>query len=98
MATMSIRLSADDRNRLPVGRLGVHPSDEFQASVEADGTIVLTPVATIPKREMLVWESPELRTSILTGVAEAAAGLARPNHVLDDALDALDALSDDADA
>ncbi len=87
MASTTILLTADDRNRIPVGRLGVHPSDEFQATLEPDGTIVLTPVAVIPQREMLAWEHPGLRDSILTGLAEAAAGLARPNVVLDAALD-----------
>ncbi len=89
MASTTIRLTADDRNRIPVGRLGVHPRDEFQATLEPDGTIMLTPVSVIPKREMLVWENPGLRDSILTGLAEAAAGLARPNPDLDSALDAL---------
>lgn len=89
VARTTIRLTADDRNRIPVGRLGVHPSDEFQATREPDGTIVLTPVAVIPQREMLVWENPAVRESILTGLAEAAAGLARPNPDLDVALDAL---------
>lgn len=89
MASTTIRLTADDRNRIPVGKLGVHPSDEFQATLESDGTIVLTPVAMIPKRELLVWENPGLRDSILTGMAEAAAGLARPSSALDAALDEL---------
>ena len=87
MADTTIRLTADDRNRLPVGRLGVRASDEFQASVEADGTITLVPVAVVPKREMIVWENPTLRASILTGIAEAASGLARPNSELDALLD-----------
>ncbi|MEO8527899.1 MAG: hypothetical protein ABI435_02365 [Pseudolysinimonas sp.] len=87
MASTTIRLTADDRNRIPVGRLGVHPSDEFEATLESDGRIVLTPVAVIPKRELLAWENPALRASILTGLAEAAAGLARPNPALDEALD-----------
>jgi hypothetical protein len=90
MASTTIRLTADDRNRIPVGRLGVHPSDEFQATLQADGTIVLTPMAVIPKREMLVWQNPGLRDSIMTGLAEAAAGLARPSPELNAALDTLD--------
>ena len=89
MASTTIRLTADDRNRIPVGKLGVHPSDEFQATLQPDGTIVLTPVAMIPKRELLVWENADLRESILTGMAEAAAGLARPSPALDAALDEL---------
>ncbi|WP_308466833.1 hypothetical protein [Rathayibacter soli] len=97
MAVTTVRLTADDRTRLPVGRLGVHPSDEFQATVESDGTIILTPVVTIPKRELLVWENADLRTSILTGTAEAAAGLAHPNLALNDALDALGDATGDSD-
>lgn len=36
-----------------------------------------------------MWENPGLRDSILTGIAEAAAGLARPNADPDAALTAL---------
>jgi hypothetical protein len=85
----TIRVSADDRKRIPVGRLGVHPADEFEASRQADGTIVLTPLASIPRRELLLWENDELRRSLLTGLAESAAGLAHSNPALNETLDDL---------
>ncbi len=88
MDTDAVRLSADDRTRLPLSRLGAHPRDEFLASANPDGSITLVPVALIPKRELLVWENPELRASILTGMAEIAAGQSAPNDDLDADLDA----------
>lgn len=90
MPTNAVRLSADDRTRLSLSRLGAHPRDEFLASTNPDGSITLVPVALIPKRELLVWENPELRASILTGMAEIAAGLATANADLDADLDESD--------
>jgi hypothetical protein len=47
-------------------------------SKAADGSILLTPLASIPKRELLVWENEELRASLFRGLADAAEGLTRP--------------------
>lgn len=85
-----VRLAADDRSRVAIARLGVRPRDEFQAEVEEDGRIILTPVAFIPKREMIVWDNPDVRQSILTGLAESAAGVAFHDPSLDAALNDLE--------
>jgi hypothetical protein len=67
-------VAADDRARIAFGKIGVHGSDRFAVSVSSDGEILLTPVASIPKREMIIWENDELRDSLLRGLAEASAG------------------------
>lgn len=71
----TIRIGADDRSRVPLARLDVLPSQEFLAERQDDGSILLVPVTLIPTRELALWENPELRRSVMTGVAEAAAGL-----------------------
>jgi hypothetical protein len=72
-----------------MARLGARPRDEFEASVQPDGSIVLVPLAVIPARELLVWKDSALREQILAGLAEASAGMARPSADLDRDLDAL---------
>jgi hypothetical protein len=71
-------VTADDRARVPIGRAGAHKNDRYAVSVSSDGSILLTPLASIPRRELLVWENDELRASLFRGLAEAAEGNARP--------------------
>lgn len=54
-------VTADERARVAVGRAGAHKDDRYDLSVNDDGAILLTPLASIPKRELLVWENAELR-------------------------------------
>lgn len=77
-------LVADDRARIPLGKLGVAKNDRYAVSVNPDGTILLTPVVSIPKREAIVWKNSDLQASVLRGLADAAEGKA---HVLDWVLD-----------
>jgi hypothetical protein len=77
-------VSADDRARIPFGRIGVHRNERFLVSRNASGEILLTPLASIPRRELLVWENKDLRESLLRGLADVAAGRVRE---LDDSLD-----------
>lgn len=77
-------VTADDRARIAFGRLGVHRDDRFLVSRTESGEILLTPLASIPKRELLVWENDELRASLLRGFHDAAAGRVAP---MDDWLD-----------
>ena len=71
-------VTADARARVPVGKAGAHKADRYLVSVNDDGTILLVPLALIPKRELLVWENAELRASLFRGLAEAAEGKGRP--------------------
>jgi len=67
-------VAADDRARIAFGRAGVHRNDRFLVSTRSTGEILLTPLASIPKRELLVWEDDALRESLLRGLADAAQG------------------------
>lgn len=71
-------VTADERARVAVGKAGVHKNDRYAVAVNADGAILLTPLASIPRRELLVWEDDELRASLFRGLADAAEGNARP--------------------
>lgn len=65
---------ADDRARIAFGKAGVRRDDRYAVAVGDDGSILLTPLATIPKRELLVWENEQLRASLARGLAQSAAG------------------------
>ncbi len=71
-------VAADDRVRIALTKAGAHASDRFLMSAKPSGEILLTPVASIPKREMIVWENEALRASLQLGIAEAEAGRATP--------------------
>ncbi len=67
-------VTADDRARIAFGRAGVHRNDRFLVSTRSSGEILLTPLASIPKRELLVWEDDALRESLMRGLADASQG------------------------
>lgn len=78
-------VTADGRSRIAFGRAGVRGNDRFLVSTRPTGEILLTPLTSIPKRELLVWEDDELRTSLLRGLADAAAGrISAHDELLDD--------------
>ena len=78
-------VAADDRSRIAFGRSGVRHNDRFLVSTHPSGEILLTPLASIPKRELLVWENETLRESLLRGLADAAAGrVSRHDDILID--------------
>lgn len=64
----------DGRGRVSVARAGAEPGTRYRVSRRPDGEILLTPVVSVPRREMLVWEDPDLARKILAGVAEAERG------------------------
>ena len=65
---------ADDRARIAFGKTGVRKNDRFEVSVNDDGAILLTPLATIPRREIIVWQNAQLRASLARGLEQSAAG------------------------
>lgn len=65
---------ADDRARIAFGRVGVRRDDRYAVAIGDDGTIVLTPLVSVPKRELIVWENLQLRESLARGLAQSAAG------------------------
>ncbi|HZW44300.1 MAG TPA: hypothetical protein VFF32_07910, partial [Dermatophilaceae bacterium] len=52
---------ADDRARIAFGKAGVRRDDRYAVAVNDDGEILLTPLTSIPRRELLVWENEQLR-------------------------------------
>jgi len=81
---------ADDRGRLPMAKSGVRKDDRYAVSVNDDGQILLTPLVSIPRRELLVWENQALRESLARGLAQAAAGEVEDLGSFLDALDETD--------
>ena len=71
-------VTADERARVAVGKAGARRNDRYAVSMNSDGAILLTPLASIPRRELLVWENDELRASLFRGLADAAEGNAGP--------------------
>lgn len=71
-------VAADERARVAVGKAGAHARDRYAVSTNADGAILLTPLASIPRRELLVWEDGDVRASVFRGLADAVDGNVRP--------------------
>lgn len=77
-------VTADERARISFGRIGVHGNDRFLVSRRASGELLLTPMASIPQRELLVWENESVRHSLLRGLTDVAAGrVSRRDDYLD---------------
>ncbi|WP_125613157.1 hypothetical protein [Specibacter cremeus] len=70
-------VSADERSRIAVGKAGVRRDDRYAVAVNEEGAILLTPLVSIPKRELLVWENTQVREALSRGLLESAAGQAR---------------------
>lgn len=67
-----IEVTADDRARIPFGRVGVHRNERFLVSRNVAGEILLTPMASIPRRELMVWENASVRESLQRGLDDVA--------------------------
>jgi len=67
-------VEADDRSRIAFGRAGVARHARYLVAVNDDGEVLLTPLASIPARELVVWQNDELRAAVTAGLADSAAG------------------------
>lgn len=67
-------VSADERSRIAVGKAGVRRDDRYAVAVNDDGEILLTPLVSIPKRELLVWENTQIREALSLGLLQSASG------------------------
>lgn len=65
---------ADERGRIAFGKAGVRRDDRYAVAVSDEGELLLTPLASIPKRELIVWEDKELRMTLAQALADSAAG------------------------
>ncbi len=78
-------VTADDRAGIPFGRIGVHRDERFLVSRRASGEMLLTPMASIPRRELLIWDDDSLRESLLRGLGDVAGGrVATRDDLLDE--------------
>ena len=68
------RVAADDRSRLALGKSGVGAYENFFVTVFETGHIVLTPVVTIPKNELPLWNDAEFMDSLTRGMSQALSG------------------------
>lgn len=66
---------ADERARLAFGKAGVRREDRFAIAVNDEGEILLTPLVTIPKRELFVWENELVREDLAKGLRESNDGM-----------------------
>ncbi len=62
----------DGRRRITLGAAAT--SDRYRVHVQLNGDIVLTPLASIPVRELDLWNDPDLLASVKRGLEQAAAG------------------------
>ena len=46
----------------------------YAISVSDDGDILLTPMASIPARERIIWERPDVMAALDRGIADVEAG------------------------
>jgi hypothetical protein len=66
--------SADERARIAFGKAGVRRDDRYAVAVNEEGQILLTPLVSVPKRELLVWEDELVRAALGRALAQSAAG------------------------
>ena len=65
----------DNSGRLTLGK--ERAGEQYEVSEAKDGTIILTPVAVIPKRELWLWDNPEALASVKRGLEQSARGEGR---------------------
>lgn len=64
----------DPRGRLSLGRAGAAPGRRYRVEATTDGVLMLTPVVSIPERELQLLQDPALQGRILTGIEQAEQG------------------------
>ncbi|TFD24151.1 hypothetical protein [Cryobacterium sp. TMS1-13-1] len=65
-------VSADERSRMAFGKAGVHRDDRYAVAVNAEGEILLTPLVSIPRRELLVWDDEGIRAALVRGLEHSS--------------------------
>lgn len=78
------QVTADDRSRLALGKSGVGAYENFFVTVFETGHIVLTPVVSIPKNELPLWNDAQFMDSLTRGISQAISGQVKNlDHLLD---------------
>ncbi len=70
--------TVDARKRVSLGKAGVEEDTRYSVSISDDGDILLTPLATIPARELLIWKRPDVMQMLDEGIDDALAGRVKP--------------------
>ncbi len=65
-------VSADERSRMAFGKAGVRRDDRYAVAVNAEGEILLTPLVSIPRRELLVWDDAGIRAALVRGLEHSS--------------------------
>ena len=65
-------VSADERSRMAFGKAGAHRDDRYAVAVNAEGEILLTPLVSIPRRELLVWDDEVIRAALVRGLEQSS--------------------------
>lgn len=79
----SRQVSADDRSRLALGKSGVSAYENFFVTVFETGHILLTPVVSIPRNELPLWNDAQFMDSLTRGISQAVRGQAKTlDHLL----------------
>ncbi len=81
----------DDAGRLSLGRSKA--GEQYDITETDDGTLVLTPMSMIPKREVWLYKDPRAMALVQQGLAESARGEA--THIGSFALYAGDQLEEE---
>lgn len=68
------RVRADAKGRVSLARfLGDGPID-LDVKVDDDGKIILTPLATIPERELWLYKNPKALEALRSGIQQVGEG------------------------
>jgi hypothetical protein len=70
----TFEVEADPRGRLSLGRAGVTPGKRYQVEAWEDGSMTLSPVTSVPDRELETLRDPETVLKVQEGVRQAGAG------------------------
>jgi hypothetical protein len=65
---------ADERARIAFGKAGVRRDDRYAVAINDQGEILLTPLVSIPRRELFLWENQLAREELGEGLRQSAAG------------------------
>jgi hypothetical protein len=66
----SYEVEADDRGRVSLGKAGARPGRRYRVEADPGGLVKLTPVVSVPEREMDLLRDPDTQQRILAGVKQ----------------------------
>ncbi len=72
----ALTIRPDSKGRIALGKLARGVSS-FQATLDAEGRIILEPYAEIPAREKWLFENPSALTAVREGLEQSAQGKVR---------------------